>query len=621
MTVIGWIGSAHGRSDGGAPRRGRARGRRGRRRPAAIERRRERHPPGRYDAATAARDADVVFTSLPRSEHVREVLGGKDAEHRRACSAVVRRGTLVLDTSTVDVETSRACHEAGVDSRHPLRRLARVGRHRRARTPARSRSCSAATRRPPRRPRSSCSRWPGTCSSSAVRPPGSPRSSRTTSCSSSRCSASSEGARLAASLGLDPTVFHDIARCRRATPGRCAPGIPCPASSRPARRTATSTPRSPPGSPRRTSPTRSPRARPPGSTSPRGGSRTTGSSGSSTRATARRTAASSSSTSAATGAPPGSTRVRRREARPAGRVRPAHARRPGGGSGRASRAHPALGTLDEAAREDTVAMRWLPDGCRDMRKRRVRRAPRTSFDRSALPRGQDRRRSTRCSRRGLLMAESAGRRAAEEPPHRRRADRATSDTIRRACRTRVWRAIVILPNTRASEADRGRRAPRRRAPERAPARGALAGPARLPPRTTFSQPCATTAEKVHARSRRRSGRQRETDAAYIDDSSGDPDRPRQTRGHGWAPRSSRSSTGAGRASTRSRLTPSTAPSGWRSWPTTWLADLARLAGRGAPSRVDPRRRRPKRDDPALSPLAVVYLVLAVGGRWAPGGST
>ena len=63
------------------------------------------------DAATAARDADAVFTSLPRSEHVRQVLLGEGEGEGTALVDAMRPGALLLDTSTVDVETSRACHE------------------------------------------------------------------------------------------------------------------------------------------------------------------------------------------------------------------------------------------------------------------------------------------------------------------------------------------------------------------------------------------------------------------------------------------------------------------------------------------------------------------------------
>lgn len=53
--------------------------------------------------AEAVAGADAVFTSLPRGEHVREVLGG--------VWETTPTTALLLDTSTVDVETSRWCHE------------------------------------------------------------------------------------------------------------------------------------------------------------------------------------------------------------------------------------------------------------------------------------------------------------------------------------------------------------------------------------------------------------------------------------------------------------------------------------------------------------------------------
>ncbi|MFC7430251.1 MULTISPECIES: NAD(P)-dependent oxidoreductase [unclassified Agrococcus] len=56
--------------------------------------------------ADAVRVADVVVLSLPRGEHVRHVLDGDDGVWANA-----QPGTLVLDTSTVDVATSRWCHD------------------------------------------------------------------------------------------------------------------------------------------------------------------------------------------------------------------------------------------------------------------------------------------------------------------------------------------------------------------------------------------------------------------------------------------------------------------------------------------------------------------------------
>lgn len=57
--------------------------------------------------AEALSGADACITSLPKPEHVRAVYGD-DA----GVLALADAGTLLLDTSTVDVETSRWCHRA-----------------------------------------------------------------------------------------------------------------------------------------------------------------------------------------------------------------------------------------------------------------------------------------------------------------------------------------------------------------------------------------------------------------------------------------------------------------------------------------------------------------------------
>ena len=54
-------------------------------------------------AADAAQDAGVVITMLPAGQHVRAVLTGPDGVLPR-----LRPGTLVIDCSTIDVETARA---------------------------------------------------------------------------------------------------------------------------------------------------------------------------------------------------------------------------------------------------------------------------------------------------------------------------------------------------------------------------------------------------------------------------------------------------------------------------------------------------------------------------------
>lgn len=160
------------------------------------------------DAAAAARDADAVFTSLPRSEHSRQVLIG-DAD-RPGVFDVVRRGTLVLDTSTVDVETSRACHEAaeargirfvdapvsgGIAGAHAGTLTFMLGGDEEATSEA------AALVQP---------------MAGHVFVVGGPTSGIAAKLANNlmlfiTLQASSEGTRLAEALGLDPTVFHDIA--------------------------------------------------------------------------------------------------------------------------------------------------------------------------------------------------------------------------------------------------------------------------------------------------------------------------------------------------------------------------------------------------------------------------
>jgi len=62
------------------------------------------------DLADALGSAEAVFTMLPKGEHVRSVF-----ERQDGILAHVRQGALVVDTSTVDVATSRWCHERGAD--------------------------------------------------------------------------------------------------------------------------------------------------------------------------------------------------------------------------------------------------------------------------------------------------------------------------------------------------------------------------------------------------------------------------------------------------------------------------------------------------------------------------
>ncbi|MHA1600994.1 MAG: 3-hydroxyisobutyrate dehydrogenase, partial [Alphaproteobacteria bacterium] len=57
--------------------------------------------------AEAARDVDVVVTMLPAGEHVRQVYTGEDGVLSAAA-----KGTLAIDSSTIDVNSARAVHEA-----------------------------------------------------------------------------------------------------------------------------------------------------------------------------------------------------------------------------------------------------------------------------------------------------------------------------------------------------------------------------------------------------------------------------------------------------------------------------------------------------------------------------
>lgn len=56
--------------------------------------------------AKAVEAADVVFTMLPKGEHVRAVYGGEDGIWAHASAR-----TLLIDSSTVDVESSQYCHD------------------------------------------------------------------------------------------------------------------------------------------------------------------------------------------------------------------------------------------------------------------------------------------------------------------------------------------------------------------------------------------------------------------------------------------------------------------------------------------------------------------------------
>ncbi len=61
--------------------------------------------------AEAVRDADIVFTMLPRGEHVREVLTAPDG-----VLANVRPGVLIVDESTIDIDVARELHQLAAEA-------------------------------------------------------------------------------------------------------------------------------------------------------------------------------------------------------------------------------------------------------------------------------------------------------------------------------------------------------------------------------------------------------------------------------------------------------------------------------------------------------------------------
>jgi 3-hydroxyisobutyrate dehydrogenase len=61
--------------------------------------------------AEAVRDADIVFTMLPRGEHVRDVLTAPDG-----VLANVRPGTLIVDESTIDIDVARELHQVAAEA-------------------------------------------------------------------------------------------------------------------------------------------------------------------------------------------------------------------------------------------------------------------------------------------------------------------------------------------------------------------------------------------------------------------------------------------------------------------------------------------------------------------------
>ncbi len=65
--------------------------------------------------AAAARDVDAVVTMLPAGHHVRQVYLGEDG-----VIAAAAKGTLLIDSSTIDVDSARAVAAAAEQAGHPM---------------------------------------------------------------------------------------------------------------------------------------------------------------------------------------------------------------------------------------------------------------------------------------------------------------------------------------------------------------------------------------------------------------------------------------------------------------------------------------------------------------------
>ena len=67
-------------------------------------------------AAAAARDVDVVFTMLPAGRHVSAVYLGEGGGE--GVVAAARPGTVMIDSSTIDVASARSVHAAAAEAGH-----------------------------------------------------------------------------------------------------------------------------------------------------------------------------------------------------------------------------------------------------------------------------------------------------------------------------------------------------------------------------------------------------------------------------------------------------------------------------------------------------------------------
>ena len=121
--------------------------------PAAVEKLKAAGGVSVETAKVAAARADVVITMLPAGKQVREVYLGAGGIIENA-----NAGTLLIDCSTIDVETARAV-AAAAEKKGLLMLDAPVSGGVGGATAARSPSWSAAARKPSRARNRFCRRW------------------------------------------------------------------------------------------------------------------------------------------------------------------------------------------------------------------------------------------------------------------------------------------------------------------------------------------------------------------------------------------------------------------------------------------------------------------------------
>ncbi len=89
----------------------------------ALARAKEQGMTPAASAGEACKDADIVITMLPAGQHVRDI-------YLEAILPNAPKDALLIDCSTIDVDSARTVCARRLDARLPLRRRAGLRRHR-----------------------------------------------------------------------------------------------------------------------------------------------------------------------------------------------------------------------------------------------------------------------------------------------------------------------------------------------------------------------------------------------------------------------------------------------------------------------------------------------------------